>query len=136
MVQNPPTHSPRLQLRSAEILEPQLPEWQVHIPPALTPLPTLELPPVANRPSTPAYKLEWEPPTLEFCPEYSLIAYQAPEVKALIDLELPQLKADLQFSPQGAKLRPRSPYSMPGHSSQPFVVYSAHDGLPLHPGSW
>lgn len=42
----------------------------------------------------------------------------------------------LQFRPEGGKLRPRSPYCMPGHTSQNFVLYSVHDGLPLHPGVW
>ena len=44
---------------------------------------------------------------------------------------------DLSYKPEGtAKLRPMSPYCMPGHTSQNFVLYSMHDGLPLHPGVW
>lgn len=52
------------------------------------------------------------------------------------NLSFPELRESLRLSPSEIALRPRSPYCMPGHVSQNFVVYSAHDGLPLHPGVW
>lgn len=58
-----------------------------------------------------------------------------------VALELPRLGhgglPDLSYkSATSSKLRPMSPYCMPGHTSQNFVVTSFHDGLPLHPGVW
>ena len=47
-----------------------------------------------------------------------------------------QLKGQLQLPPSEFRLRPRSPYCLPGHTSQNFVSFSAHDGLPLAPGVW
>ena len=59
-----------------------------------------------------------------------------PQPDLKLALSNPLTADSLRFQPEGAKLRPRSPYCMPGHTSQNFVLYSVHDGLPLHPGVW
>lgn len=53
-----------------------------------------------------------------------------------VTLHWDKLVEDLQPERGSSKLKAMSPYCMPGHTSQNFVVYSMHDGLPLHPGVW
>ena len=53
-----------------------------------------------------------------------------PQTDFKLALSKPLTAESLRFQPEGAKLRPRSPYCMPGHTSQNFVLYSVHDGPP------
>lgn len=76
------------------------------------------------------------PVTLSFLPQFPEKDWGLPQPQLSYDLPHKLTAESLAFSPKGGRLRPRSPYCMPGHTSQNFVVYSAHDGLPLHPGVW
>lgn len=93
----------------------------------------------------PQLLLEESPPVPDFFPPTARslpiqVRFQEtpslPQPDLQIALTTPLTPESLRFRPDGGKLRPRSPYCMPGHTSQNFVVYSAHDGLPLHPGVW
>jgi len=91
----------------------------------------------------PELLLQGSRPLPEFSPPTGLsLPLRHPEFPSLPEPELnlalsnPLTSESLQFRPEGGKLRPRSPYWMPGHTSQNFVLYSVHDGLPLHPGVW
>ena len=99
-----------VQLGSGKISRPQF-----NIVPNNIPNPDIKLEPTLSTPN-------WTAPNLQ--PQLSL------------ELDFDALKSELKFDPAGAKLRPRSPYTMPGHLSFNNVVCSVHDGLPLHPGVW
>ena len=93
---------------------------------------TLLLPDEAH----PEQLVEPSPVSWTFLPEFKEEDWSLSQPELSYTLPHKLTSQSLAFSPQGARLRPRSPYCMPGHTSQNFVVYSAHDGLPLHPGVW
>ena len=123
----PPSKAPRIRSLPGPFLIPRsqnrvrLPSFQVNRPSYLSGLEqvrTLNPPSFTYRPEFP--EQDW--------------SFPQPELKPFYSTSLS--KEVLAFNPEGAKLRPRSPYCMPGHTSQNFVLYSVHDGLPLHPGVW
>lgn len=79
---------------------------------------------------------EAQTPSWKFSPRFDREDWNLPQPE--LSFALPtQLNSDLlSMPPSSGRLRPRSPYCMPGHTSQNFVVYSLQDGLPLHPGAW
>lgn len=127
--------APSLSLPSIEMPRIHLPQYD--LPESRAPMPSREyrLPGVSIESPHLPIEPSWRTPEWSFRPDLQVGEWAGLQPEWTFPFDPPDLAAELQLKP-GAKLRPRSPYCMPGHLSQNFVVTSLNDGLPLHPGVW